>query len=356
MSRPIIARIDTAALRHNLAVLRSLAPTSKVMAVVKANAYGHGLLTAVNALSDADGFAVASVDEALQIRQTGWTRPILLLEGMFGADELPLCRQNQLSMVIHNHQQLDMLKNAGHGLLPPLFVKLNSGMNRLGFTHTEFSGVVDRLRQLPGVTGISLISHFATADEPSGVRQQMAVIEKTFFGSPFPKSLANSAAIFRYPETHADWVRPGIALYGASPFSDGTGEQLGLRPVMTLISQIIAVQHLQAGESLGYGQLWTADRPSRIGVVACGYADGYPRHAITGTPVRVDGHLTRTLGRVSMDMLFADLTDLPATTGVGSEVILWGDQMPVELVARAAGTISYELLCARAPRVNASIV
>ncbi len=356
MSRPISARIDTAALRHNLKVIRQHSGRARTMAVVKANAYGHDLLTAVKALNEADGFAVASIEEALQIRQTGWTKPILLLEGIFSEAELPLCRQHWLSMVVHNRQQLDFLQHAGSAPLPPLFIKLNSGMNRLGFTPADFDSALHSLRQLPGITEISLTSHFATADAPAGIHQQMQVINAVFAGLPYPKSLANSAAIFRHPDSHADWVRPGIALYGASPFSDCTGAQLGLRPVMTLTSRIIAVQTLQPGDALGYGQLWLADRPSRVGVVACGYADGYPRHATTGTPIWIAGHKTRTLGRVSMDMLFTDLTDLPATVGLGAEVILWGEQQPVEQVASAAGTISYELLCARAPRVNPTIV
>ena len=356
MSRPISARIDTSALRHNLHVIRQHSRGARTMAVVKANAYGHGLLTVITALDEADGFAVASIDEALQIRQTGWTKPVLLLEGIFSEDELPLCRQHRLSMVVHNRQQLDFLQQAGSEPLPPLFLKLNSGMNRLGFTPADFGSALHSLRQLPSITEINLTSHFATADEPSGIHQQMQVINSAFAGLAYPRSLANSAAIFRYPDSHADWVRPGIALYGASPFPDSTGSQLGLRPAMTLTSRIIAVQTLQTGDALGYGQLWLADRPSRVGIVACGYADGYPRHATTGTPIWIAGHTTRTLGRVSMDMLFADLTDLPATVGLGSEVVLWGEQLPVEQVARTAGTISYELLCARAPRVNPTIV
>lgn len=356
MSRPIIAHIDTGALRHNLGVIRRQAPHSRIMAVVKANAYGHGLPPAISALADADALAVASVEEALQVRERGWRKPVLLLEGIFSADELLLCRQHHLSMVVHQTEQIHMLEQGGSEPLPPVFVKLNSGMNRLGFTPADFSFALNRLRGIAAIDDINLISHFACADEPAGIADQMTVINASFAGLNHPRSLANSAAIFRYSQTHADWVRPGIALYGASPFSEHTGEQLGLLPVMTVSSRVIAIQHLNIGQALGYANTWFASRPSRVAVIACGYADGYPRHANTGSPILIDGHLTRTLGRVSMDMLFADLTELPASIGIGADVTLWGKNMPVERLAQSAQTISYELLCARAPRVNATVL
>lgn len=350
MSRPIFAHIDTQALQHNLSVTRRYAPHARVMAVVKANGYGHGLTRVARALWDADGFAVASVNEAIQLRDLGWRKPILLLEGIFDATEISLCLTHQLSLVIHHSEQINWLRAAKLTQAIPVFIKFNSGMNRLGFSPANFRIALAQIQSIPMLSPVTLMSHFATADDQYGVAAQLAEIRQHFALLPYPISLANSAAILRYPDTHHDWVRPGISLYGASPFADTTAASLDLRPVMTLHSQIIAVQTLKAGEALGYGRLWIADRDSRIGVVACGYADGYPRHAVTGTPILVNGKRTRTLGRVSMDMLFVDLTEL-ADAGVGSQVILWGRGLPIEEVAQAAGTISYELLCARAQRV-----
>jgi len=230
-------------------------------------------------------------------------------------------------------------------------VKLNTGMNRLGFDAAAWPAMVAGLRRHPGVKSITLMTHFATADEARGVRWQMQAIERAGGGADLPRSLANSAAVLRHPETHADWVRPGIMLYGCSPFSGQTGVDLDLRPAMTLESRAIAIQQLKRGDSVGYGALYTADRDSRIAVVACGYADGYPRHAPTGTPIVIEGRTTHTVGRVSMDLLCADVSDIPQAR-VGSRVVLWGEDLPVEHVAESAGTIGYQLLCAVAPRVQ----
>ncbi|MEQ1667551.1 MAG: alanine racemase [Sulfuriferula sp.] len=355
MSRPIFAQIDTLALQHNLSVIRQHTPHARIMAVVKANAYGHGLALAARALWDADGFAVATIDEAVQLRDLGWIKPILLLEGLFSAVDIPLCSTHQLSLVIHHSEQINWLRAARLTRPLSVFVKFNSGMNRLGFKHDAYRVALAQIQSIPALSPITLMSHFATADDTHGVTAQLDNIQKCFALLPYPVSLANSAALLRYPDTQRDWVRPGIALYGASPFADTSAASLNLRPVMTLHSQIIAIQTLKAGEALGYGQLWLADRETRVGIVACGYADGYPRHAVTGTPILVNGVRTRTLGRVSMDMLFVDLTAIP-NAHIGSPVILWGQGLPVEEVATAAGTISYELLCARAQRVPDQVV
>ena len=350
MARPIFAQIDIDALQNNLGVIRKQAGTARIMAVIKANGYGHGMATVARALWAADGFAVASIDEAIQLRELGWQKSILLLEGVFDTNEIAACVSHRVSITVHHFDQIRMLQTSKAAQSLALFLKLNSGMNRLGFEPQDFSRALAQLQAMQTSTDITLMSHFATADEAYGIADQLQVIQTCFNELPYPVSLANSAALFRYPESRGDWVRPGIALYGASPFAETSASTLGLRPAMTLHSRIIAVQTLKSGDALGYGRTWIADQPSRIGVVACGYADGYPRHAQTGTPILVNGQLTRTLGRVSMDMMFADLTGLP-DAGVGSPVVLWGKGLPVESVAVAAGTISYELLCARAQRV-----
>ncbi len=351
MSRPLTARIDTAALSHNLAVARKAVPRSKVLAVVKANGYGHGLLRVAKALRGADGFAVLALEEAMQLRGQGYTHPIVLLEGFFHPDELPEIARLRLRPVIHRQDQAETLARSRLEQKLDVFLKLDTGMHRLGIQPNRLGETLAILRGAPHVGGITLMSHFAGADEPGiGVEAQLACFCGAAEGLGLPASLANSAAIMRYPATHADWVRPGIMLYGASPFAGQSGDQLGLLPVMTLTSRLIAMRAIRLGEGVGYGLAYVAERDMRVGVVACGYADGYPRHAATGTPILVEGQLTRTLGRVSMDMLCVDLTSAPAAH-VGSPVVLWGTGLPVERVAAAAGTISYELLTALAPRV-----
>lgn len=355
MSRPLIARIDLAALAHNLGVARAAAPNSKILAVVKADAYGHGLTRTTRALRGADGFAVLRLEEAVQLRSEGYSHPIVLLEGFFHPDELPDIARLHLRPVIHRADQADVLVNslAKTKLTQRIDVllKLNTGMNRLGIPPKRLPETLEKLRAAPHVGGITLMTHFASADEDNAsVAQQLALFQAATGNLGLPASLANSAAILRHPQTHGDWVRPGIMLYGASPFAEKSGDEIGLLPAMTLESKLIGIQFVRRGEGVGYGARYIAERDMKIGIVAAGYADGYPRHADTGTPILVGNQLTRTLGRVSMDMLNVDLTPAP-TAHVGSPVTLWGVGLPVERVAAAAGTISYELLTARAARV-----
>jgi len=350
VSRPLYAQINLAALRANLARARAAATGAKVLAVVKANAYGHGLTRVLPALDDADGLALVELDAASTLRERHYTRRILLIEGFFEERELPELSQRRLATVVHNDEQAAMLERA---VLPrPLevFVKVNTGMNRLGFGTGEVARVCERLSRSPSVAALRLMTHLARADEDDGIAEPLAAFEAACRGLPYPRSIANSAGVFRYGEVGGDFVRPGIMLYGATPFPYDTAEMLGLAPVMTLRSELIAIQALKANDSAGYGASYTASRPHRLGVVACGYADGYPRHAPNGTPVLVCGKKVRTAGRVSMDMITVDLTDVPEAR-VGSPVVLWGEGLPVDDVASAAATVGYELLCAVAPRV-----
>jgi alanine racemase len=350
--RPLVARVDSAALTHNLMVARRLAGAGRVLAVVKANGYGHGLARVAPAMRAADGFAVLTLDEAANLRAQGYTHPVVLLEGFFHADEIPEIARRRLQPVIHREDQVEALARARVEHKIDVFLKLDTGMHRLGLGRASWLAALARLKTIPHVGSITLMTHFACADEPAvGVERQLAVFNEAAQGLPHPVSLANSAALLRYPEAVGDWARPGIMLYGASPFAGQTGADLGLLPAMHLESRLIAIQSVRKGEGVGYGHTFIAPRDMRIGVVACGYADGYPRHAGTGTPIRVEGRLTRTLGRVSMDMLHVDLSDI-GHAHVGSEVMLWGDGVPVESVAAAAGTIAYELLTALAPRVS----
>ncbi len=348
--RPIQAIISSSALQHNLAIVRQHAPTAKVMAVVKANAYGHGLIHVAHALIDADGFAVLSLREAIDLREAGVEQTILLLEGAFNAEALRIAASFDISVVVHNAVQLAMLVSTPLSKPINAFLKMNTGMNRLGFVPDDYVAAYQALTQNKQVGEITLMTHFATADEETGIAEQLACFNAAIEVIDAPVSLANSATILRYPEAQADWVRPGIMLYGATPVGGTPATTFDLQPVMQFTSQIIAVQHLAEGESVGYGATFTATKQTRIGIVACGYADGYPRHAPTGTPIAVDGEQTVTVGRVSMDMLFCDLTDL-AQADVGSAVELWGNTVPVDAVAEVSGTIGYELLCAVAPRV-----
>jgi len=350
MTRPILASIRISALRGNLALARRRAPEARMLAVVKADAYGHGLLRAAHAFADADGFAVLELDDAVRLRAAGFDRRILMLEGFFDAAELPVFAQERLSCVLHNDEQLAMLQAAELPAAVDVFVKIDTGMNRLGFRPEALRRVLDALGACRNAGELTLMTHFACADDARGIDWQLEAFRRVTAGLALPLSLANSATLLRYPHAAQGWARPGIMLYGASPFAEENAHALGLRPVMTLASRVIAVRELAAGESVGYGALFQARAPMRIGVVACGYADGYPRHAPTGTPVLVAGARTGLVGRVSMDMLCVDLTGLPQAQ-VGTPVVLWGEGLPVEEVAQAAGTISYELLCALAPRV-----
>ncbi len=323
------------------------------MAVIKANAYGHGLQRVAHALDDAEGFALLDVRDAVSLREAGFRQTILLLEGFFSADELPLLAEYELASVIHSPQQLAMLDAYPRRNALQVWLKINTGMNRLGFAPEQMPAAMERLRSHSAVRETTLMTHFSHADESEGVSEQLDRFNGLTAAYRVPRSLANSAALLRYPATHGDWVRPGIMLYGASPFADTGAQQLGLQPVMTLSSEIISVRELKAGDRIGYAGVFRADRTMRIGTVACGYADGFPRHASTGTPILVNGQRTRMLGRVSMDMLSVDLSGLPDAE-VGTPVTLWGRGLPIEEVASAAGTISYELMCAVTARVPVS--
>lgn len=350
--RPTSARIDLAALRHNHAVARRHAGAAHVWCVVKANGYGHGLPRVVAALADiADGFALIELENAIALRQAGLRQPILMLEGCYSAAELPLYAEHGLIPVVHRPEQVAWLAAASLPGRLPVYLKLNTGMNRLGLEADELHAALAVLGTVAHVGDVTLMTHFADADEARGIGAQMARLNALRAGLSYPLCLANSAALLRFPEAVADQVRPGIMLYGSSPFPQlHSAEALGLLPVMTLQSELIAVRSLQAGDAIGYGGNFVASAPMRIGVVACGYGDGYPRHAPTGTPVLVGGRKTRTLGRVSMDKLCVDLDGLP-DADVGTPVVLWGAGLPADDVAASAGTVSYELFCALAARV-----
>jgi alanine racemase len=359
MPRPIEALIHTGALAHNLARARAAAPDAKVWAVVKADAYGHGIERAYEGLRGADGFALLDLAEAERIRACGWRGPVLLLEGAFEARDLETCSRLGLWHVVHCSEQIDWL--AAHKTQQPqrVFLKMNSGMNRLGFTAAALRAAWARLNALPQVDEVSLMTHFADADGERGLAGQVATFDAASTDLPGERSLSNSAAILRH-RLRSDWVRAGILAYGSAPdFPSHDIAHWGLQPAMTLRSRLIATQQLQPGDTVGYGSSFTAEAPLRIGVVACGYADGYPRHCATGTPALVDGVRTRTLGRVSMDMITVDLSPMPGA-GIGSEVTLWGrgprgSLLPIDEVAHAAGTLGYELMCALAPRVPARV-
>lgn len=366
MPRPILATIHTEALRHNLARVRALTADARMWAVVKANAYGHGIERAYEGLRGADGFALLDLAEAERVRALGWRGPILLLEGVFEPRDLELCSRLGLWHTVHCDEQIDML--AAHKTQAPhrVFLKMNSGMNRLGFPPGRYRAAWTRLNALPQVDEISLMTHFSDADGPRGIAHQVQVFADITRDLPGERSLSNSAATLRHAAragVRSDWVRPGIMLYGSAPdFPEHDAAHWGLQPAMTLATRVIGVQQLQPGDTVGYGSSFTATQPMRIGIIACGYADGYPRHASTlsaGAPVLVEGVRTRSVGRVSMDMITVDLEPVFAagkTPGVGSAVTLWGrgaqgQVLSIDEVAQAAGTISYELMCALAPRV-----
>ena len=351
MPRPIRAKISAGALAHNFLVAKAYAAGAKLWAVVKANAYGHGIERAARALAAADGFAVLDFQEAARLRVAGIDKPILMLEGIFKPADVALLGKYRLTPVIHNAEQVEMLRLAELPAELDLYLKVNSGMNRLGFTVDSLRPAYNALRLHPQVKSITLMTHFADADGAGGIKAQLDWFhELTRPFEPEQLSLANSAALIRFAETRVGWVRPGIVLYGCSPFPDQNADALGLKPAMTLTSELIATQHLQAGERVGYGFSYEAAGEMTIGIVACGYADGYPRHAPTGTPVLVNGKRTRTVGRVSMDMMTVDISHIPEAY-IGTPVTLWGEGLSADEVAAAAGTLSYELLCALAPRV-----
>ncbi len=356
--RPAQALIDLAALRHNYQLARECSG-GKALAVVKADAYGHGAVPCAQALqAEADGFAVACIEEALELRAAGIDQPILLLEGFFEASELALIDQHQLWCVVHSLWQLDAIEQARLSRPLRVWLKLDSGMHRVGLFPEQYQAAYQRLQASGKVDKIVLMSHFARADELDCARteEQLAVFNAAREGLQAEVSLRNSPAILGWPQVPSDWVRPGIMLYGATPFEQTQALAAQLKPVMTLQSKIISVRELPTGEPVGYAARFVAERPTRVGVVAMGYADGYPRHAPTGTPVAVDGQLTRIIGRVSMDMLTVDLTDLPQA-GLGSRVELWGAQVLASDVATQAQTIPYQIFCnlRRVPRLYSGL-
>lgn len=370
MPRPISASISIPALRHNLSVVRrhldqaaqaAGGEAASIWAVIKANAYGHGIERAVAGFSAAQGLAMLDLEEAVRCREAGWGGPILLLEGFFEPADLEIVDRYHLTVTVHDDAQFDMIEAAHLSRRLNIQLKLNSGMNRLGYAPAAYAAAHARAEQLRqrGVLGaLTKMTHFATADGPQGIAEAMDVFARATDGLAGGTSICNSAATLRYPEISVSrdgaphWVRPGVCLYGATPFADVTAASYGLRPAMTLSSEIIGVQSVPAGGTVGYGAAFRADRRMRVGVVACGYADGYPRHAPTGTPVTVAGLPTRVVGRVSMDMITVDLDPVP-DAGIGAPVVLWGEGGPsVDDVARTAGTIGYELMCALAPRVR----
>ena len=354
MSRPIRATVSPSALRSNYAAARRAAPGAKVLAVVKANAYGHGLERVHEALGAAvDGFATIELESAVRLRELGFEGPILLMEGFFGPRDLVAMSHHRLAFAVHHEEHLAVLEASKLRELDVWF-KVNTGMNRLGFPPGQVRTGLERLGASGAARTVTLMTHFANADGPPGIDEALQRFEQATQGYRLPRSLANTAAIFAHPRTHADVVRLGIGLYGATPFADRTAESLGLRPAMTLASELIAIQSLQPGDCVGYGSTFRCERPMRVGVVACGYADGYPRHAPTGTPVLVGSSRTRTVGRVSMDMLTVDLSHVPDAR-IGTPVVLWGEGMPIDEVAAAAGTVGYELMCGVMPRVRMGV-
>jgi alanine racemase len=368
MPRPLEALIHIDALHHNLERARACAPDARIWAVVKANGYGHGLKRVYEGLRAADGFALLDIAEAQKLRELDWRGPILLLEGVFEARDLEWCSRLGLWHVVHHQDQIDWL--AAHKTEWPqrVFLKMNTGMNRLGFTPQAFRHAWMRLSALPQVDEVSLVTHFSDADSPRGIAHQLQVFQQHTADLSGERSLCNSAATLRHahdPAVRGDWIRPGVMLYGASPdYPEHNAAHWQLQPAMTLRSKLIDIQHLQAGDTVGYGSRFTAQQPMRVGVVACGYADGYPRHAPDGTPVLVDGVRVPLAGRVSMDMLTVDLSAVPQAQ-VGSEVTLWGrgptrgehtPLLDIDEVAHRSGTIGYELMCALSQRVPVQVL
>ncbi len=344
--RPLIATVRLDNLRHNYLMARQ-AGTGLTLAVVKANAYGHGAVRCAQALADlADGFAVACLEEALQLRAAGVALPILLLEGVFEAEELSAVEHHDLWFVVQSPEQLTMLEAAKPAKPYTVFLKMDSGMHRAGFAPQDFAAAHCKLAASDKVARIVKMSHFARADEPqlSATHAQLEIFDSVCRYLPGEESIANSAGILCHDKARRNINRAGIMLYGASPLPAGFDQGAALKPVMRLTSKVFGVRELPAGQPVGYGGSFVTERPTRVGLIACGYADGYPRLASTGSPVAVDGKRSRIIGRVSMDMITIDLTDLPEA-GIGSEVELWGDTVHINEVAAQAGTISYEVLC-----------
>lgn len=355
MTRPTYIEIDLAAIRSNLAVAKSKAPQSKLLACVKANAYGHGAKQVATALQkDADLFGLASLSEALELRDAGIDTPSLLLEGCFDSAEWLEASQQNFSGVIHNRNQLETFLNLPLFNPMDIWLKLDSGMHRLGFDQEDYLQAYEQLSQSRNCASITLMSHFACSEELDNPfnDQQLKTFNKATSNLAAPRSMANSAAILTRTDTHFDWIRPGYMLYGNSPMSGESPADRGLMHAMGLYSEIISVRSIATGEGVGYNHAWRADKPSRIAVVAIGYGDGYPRNARNGSPVLVDGQEACTVGHIAMDMMLLDITQL-ADTGVGSKVELWGPNLPASKVAEHSGMSGYELitrLTARLPR------
>jgi len=373
MSRPAWAEIDLKAYHHNLQVVRRTAPSSRVVAIIKANGYGHGIIRTANALPDADAFGVASIDEAMLLREAGIKQRIILLEGIFDADEFELVIEHNLDLVVHSRAQISLLKNiskktssiANHSPVS-VWLKIDTGMHRLGLAPAEVDSVLSQLQALTFVrTPVIFMTHLAKADEINDVAniKQLECFDSIMLSmksnqtqrisvdTRLEKSIANSAAVLSLPESHVDWVRPGIMLYGISPMSDKISTEFMLRPVMSVKSKLIDIREIAPGEAVGYGAQWVSERVTRVGVIAFGYGDGYPRHATNGTPVYINNEVVPLIGRVSMDMITVDLSN-HKQAGVGDEVELWGKHLPVEKVAQCAGTIAYELVCGITQRVK----
>jgi alanine racemase len=352
--RPLVATVDLAAIRHNYAHAKRCAPGRRALAVVKADAYGHGAAMVVTALAEeVDGFAVCCVEEARVVRANAPKARILLLEGCFDEEDWRSAAALNLDVAVQGHEQAERLLMLRGERQLNVWLKLDSGMHRLGFSADEIRHWAERLRAAPQVAEVNLISHLACADEQGHelTGQQLDCYVDLQDVEFDQRSFANSAAVLTFAPAHMDWIRPGIMLYGASPFAGMSAAALGLKPAMSLTAQIIALHEVPAGEGVGYGATWVAQRPSRVATVSCGYADGYPRHAPSGTPVVVRGQRVPLAGRVSMDMLAIDVTDLPQAR-IGDAVELWGAQLPVDDVAQAAGTIGYELLTKVTARVR----
>jgi alanine racemase len=354
LSRLIRAVIDSKALRANFARLREAAPGRKVMAVVKANAYGHGLVPTALALPDADAFAVARIEEAVALRAAGVRRPIVLLEGVFDAAQMAEAAQLDLDLVIHEPLQIALLEQSPAAHRCVAWLKVDTGMNRLGFRPEEFPVALDRLRALSArVREVRVLTHLARADERGAAMNadQITRFQALTRGLGLATSIANSAAVLGTPQSHADWIRPGLALYGVAPFPGETAERHGLVPAMTLETIVISTRRVPAGETVGYGGAWRAPQDSRLAIVAAGYGDGLPWALPTGTIVSIAGQPLPLVGRVSMDMIAVDATAAGPGIEVGARVVLWGPELPVERMARSAGTIPYELLCGISQRV-----
>jgi alanine racemase len=353
MTKRVCAYIDILALQHNLQQVKKIAPQSAIMAMVKANAYGHGLLRTAQALSAADAFGVATLDEAIHLRDAGIKKPVILMSGFINATELNLAVEKQITPVIHHGDQIERLQRTRLSSPLAIWLKMDSGMGRLGFSAEQLPDIYQQLSSNPDIKKpIGLMTHLACSDQRNNPHtiHQIELFYKTVVWSG-ARSLACSAAIMAWPQTHADWVRPGIMLYGISPFADSTGLEFGLKPVMTLISRLIAVKEIAKGGSVGYGAAWVCDKDTKIGLVNIGYGDGYPRHAKQGTPVLVNQRRCSLVGRVSMDLIAVDLSGHPHVA-VSDPVVLWGEGLPIEEVAACADTSGYELVCKVMPRVR----